>query len=32
MGQHALPPAEIVSNPDALHELFIAAISAEHGK
>jgi ABC-2 type transport system ATP-binding protein len=32
MRHHALPPAEIVSNPDALHELFIAAISAEHGK
>jgi ABC-2 type transport system ATP-binding protein len=29
---HGLPPAEIVSNPDALHELFIAAISAGNGK
>ena len=31
MKQHNLPPAEIVSNPDALHELFIKSISAEHG-
>jgi ABC-2 type transport system ATP-binding protein len=28
MRAHRLPPAEIVSNPDALHELFIQAISA----
>jgi ABC-2 type transport system ATP-binding protein len=31
MRAHALPPAEIVSNPDALHELFIKSISADHG-
>jgi ABC-2 type transport system ATP-binding protein len=31
MRVHGLPPAEIVSNPDALHELFIAAIAANHG-
>ena len=31
MCAHALPPAEIVSNPDALHELFIKSISADHG-
>jgi ABC-2 type transport system ATP-binding protein len=31
MRQHRLPPAEIVSNPDALHELFVKAISADHG-
>ena len=31
MRAHQLPPAEIVSNPDALHELFIKAISADHG-
>ena len=31
MRTHQLPPAEIVSNPDALHELFIKAISADHG-
>ncbi len=30
MRTHALPPAEIVSNPDALHELFIKAISTDH--
>ncbi len=28
--QH-LPPAEIVANPDALHELFIQSIAADHG-
>lgn len=27
MRDHALPPAEIVANPDALHDLFIQAIS-----
>lgn len=32
MRQQGLPPAEIVANPDALHELFIAAISADHGR
>jgi ABC-2 type transport system ATP-binding protein len=31
MREHALPSAEIVANPDALHELFIAAIAADHG-
>ena len=31
MRAHGLPPAEIVSNPDALHELFIKAIAADHG-
>ncbi len=31
MREHKLPPAEIVSNPDALHELFIKAISSNHG-
>ncbi len=31
MRTHDLPPAEIVSNPDALHELFIKSISADHG-
>jgi len=29
---HGLPPAEIVSNPDALHELFIKSLSTEHGR
>ena len=32
MREHNLPPAEIVSNPDALHELFIKAISTDHGQ
>jgi ABC-2 type transport system ATP-binding protein len=31
MRAHRLPPAEIVSNPDALHELFIKSIAADHG-
>jgi ABC-2 type transport system ATP-binding protein len=31
MRQHRLPPAAIVSNPDALHELFIKAVAADHG-
>ena len=31
MRAHQLPPAEIVSNPDALYELFIKSISADHG-
>jgi ABC-2 type transport system ATP-binding protein len=31
MRTHGLPPAEIVSNPDALHEMFIKSISAENG-
>jgi ABC-2 type transport system ATP-binding protein len=29
MRAHQLPPAEIVANPDALHELFIRSISAD---
>ena len=29
MRDHGLPPAEIVANPDALHELFIKAVSTE---
>jgi ABC-2 type transport system ATP-binding protein len=28
--EHRLPPAEIVANPDALHELFIAAVTTNH--
>jgi len=32
MQAHRLPPAEIVANPDALHELFIKAISDHDGK
>jgi ABC-2 type transport system ATP-binding protein len=31
MRAHGLPPAEIVSNPDALHELFIKSIANENG-
>lgn len=31
MQTHALPPAEIVANPDALHELFIKSIATDHG-
>ena len=31
MRAQGLPPAEIVANPDALHELFIKSISAGHG-
>ena len=31
MRAHRLPPAEIVANPDALHESFIRAIAAAHG-
>ncbi len=30
MQAQGLPPAEIVANPDALHELFLAALSAPH--
>jgi len=30
MRAHGLPPAEIVSNPDGLHELFIKAIADDH--
>lgn len=29
MREHRLPPAEVVSNPDALHELFIKSISSD---
>ncbi len=32
MRSHGLPPAELVSNPDALHEMFIKSISAPHGQ
>jgi ABC-2 type transport system ATP-binding protein len=28
MGVHGLPPAEIIANPDALHEMFIKSIAA----
>ena len=28
MGTHGLPPAEIIANPDALHEMFIKSISS----
>jgi ABC-2 type transport system ATP-binding protein len=31
MRTHHLPPAEIVSNPDALHELFIKSIGGANG-
>jgi ABC-2 type transport system ATP-binding protein len=31
MRARGLPPAEIVTNPDALHELFIKAIASDHG-
>ena len=31
MRTHRLPPAEIVANPDALHELFIKSIATAHG-
>lgn len=31
MRAHRLPPAEIVANPDALHELFIKSIATNHG-
>ena len=27
MGAHSLPPAEIIANPDALHEMFIKSVS-----
>jgi ABC-2 type transport system ATP-binding protein len=32
MQAHQLPPAEIVANPDALHEMFIKSISAGHNE
>jgi ABC-2 type transport system ATP-binding protein len=32
MQEHGLPPAEIEANPDALHELFIQAVSPDHGR
>lgn len=34
MAQHQLPPAEIVANPNALHELFLKALAdaAQNGK
>lgn len=31
MGKHNLPPAEIVANPDALHEMFIKSLAPDHG-
>jgi ABC-2 type transport system ATP-binding protein len=31
MRAHRLPPAEVVSNPNALHELFVKALAADHG-
>jgi len=31
MRAHGLPPADIVANPNALHELFIKAITDAHG-
>jgi len=31
MQAHRLPPAEIVANPDALHELFLKSIADHHG-
>jgi len=31
MAEHGLPPAEIVANPNALHELFVEAIASSHG-
>jgi ABC-2 type transport system ATP-binding protein len=32
MRAQRLPPADIVANPDALHELFIKAIAGNHGR
>ncbi|HWA09010.1 MAG TPA: ABC transporter ATP-binding protein [Opitutaceae bacterium] len=32
MRAHRLPPAEVFSNPNALHELFLQALSADHGR
>ena len=31
MRAHRLPPAEVVANPNALHELFLQALAANHG-
>jgi ABC-2 type transport system ATP-binding protein len=31
MRAHGLPPAEIAANPDALQELFLAAVGSDHG-
>ncbi len=31
MRTHQLPPAEVVSNPNALHELFVQALATDHG-
>ncbi|MEO7414303.1 MAG: ABC transporter ATP-binding protein [Opitutaceae bacterium] len=31
MRAHQLPPAEIIANPDGLHELFLQSIAASHG-
>jgi ABC-2 type transport system ATP-binding protein len=30
MRDNHLPPAEVVTNPNALHELFVQALSASH--
>lgn len=32
MRDHRLPPAEMVLNPNALHELFMKSLAAAHGK
>ncbi len=31
MRDHSLPPAEVVANPNALHELFLQALATDHG-
>ncbi|MSU66050.1 MAG: hypothetical protein EXS38_08135 [Opitutus sp.] len=31
MRDHQLPPAEVVANPNALHELFVQVLAANHG-
>jgi hypothetical protein len=32
MREHTLPPAEIVANRNALHELFVKALAASKGR
>jgi ABC-2 type transport system ATP-binding protein len=32
MQQHQLPPAEMVANPNALHEQFLKSLANDHGK
>jgi ABC-2 type transport system ATP-binding protein len=32
MRAHQLPPAEVIANPNALHELFVQALSSTNGK